>query len=82
MLNGTLQDWLDAHITGICITCESCGHHPLVPVWVLVSRLGPSATYEQIEAAMKCSKCGCKGVTAERMKEPDSALIWNKLEGA
>jgi hypothetical protein len=48
----------------------------------LVSRLGAKTTYEQIEAAMKCGKCGAKTVKAERMKEPDSRLIWNKREGA
>jgi hypothetical protein len=82
MLTGTLQDWLDAQVTGLRITCNGCGHHPLVPVWYLVSRLGANATYEKVEAAMKCGKCGGKLVTAERVTEPDSRLIWNKREGA
>jgi hypothetical protein len=77
MLKGNLQDWLDAHITGIRITCNGCGHNPLVPVWVLVSRLSATATYEQIETAMKCGKCGVKDVTAERMSEPVPNLAWN-----
>jgi hypothetical protein len=77
MLTGTLQDWLDAHVTGLRITCGTCGHNPLVPVGVLVSRLSARASYEQIEAAMKCGKCGAKKVTAERMSEPDPSVAWN-----
>ena len=42
-----------------------------------LSRLGAKATYVEIEAAMKCSKCGGKDVTAERMAEPDPELAWN-----
>lgn len=81
MLTGTLQDWLDAHVTGLRITCNKCGHHPLVQVWYLVSRLGAKATYAEIETAMKCGKCGVKDVTAERMSEPDLELAWNAKKG-
>jgi len=77
MLTGTLQDWLDAHVTGLRITCNGCGHHPLVPVWYLVSRLGANATYQKVESVMKCGNCGSKQVTAERMRESDSELAWN-----
>ncbi|MDE0800929.1 MAG: hypothetical protein OSB02_09370 [Rhodospirillaceae bacterium] len=77
MLTGTLQDWLDSNVTGLRISCNRCGHHPLVPVWYLVSRLGATTTYKEIETAMKCSKCGGKNVTAERMRERDPTLAWN-----
>jgi hypothetical protein len=52
MLKGTLQDWLDDHVTGLRITCKGCGHNLLMPAWFLLSKLGACATYEQIEAAM------------------------------
>ncbi len=73
----TLGDLRENAIDVFC-WCNRCGHNSVVPLAVLIGRLGPAQPVPEIGVHMRCSGCGAKDIAA-RPAWPSLGQVTNHM---
>jgi hypothetical protein len=56
--------YLTREVTDIFCWCHRCSHNAIVPLAVLIARLGPDLPFPAVHGRLRCQACGSKDIAA------------------